>query len=115
MMKHGSFFSQIAFILTGVPYSNSVPVRGEDHMYTFSNTACNCATDPYCLQPQQFYAYRYIQNNQVFTPVYTVPGSFLGCFVVDSLLFSTLECYYSNSDCLSTLVACQNTSQGAAE
>ncbi len=43
---------------------------------------------------------------------YRVPGSFVGCHTThsrmlsttDSLMLSTLECYYSNSDCLSKVM-----------
>ncbi|CAF1660120.1 unnamed protein product, partial [Adineta ricciae] len=34
---------------------------------------------------------------------YTVPGSIMGCSNIQSLFLSTLECFYSNSDCLSIL------------
>jgi hypothetical protein len=37
-------------------------------------------------------------------PLYFVPGSVEGCFAMDSLLFSTLACFYSTSDCLSIVL-----------
>ena len=39
-----------------------------------------------------------------FEAAYIVPGSTVGCFPVDSLLLNTLECLYSDSDCLSMLL-----------
>jgi hypothetical protein len=52
---------------------------------------CICATDPHCQSP--------VAPGIWFTP-YIAPGMFEGCFVVDTLLRSTLECFYSDS-CLS--------------
>ena len=95
-----------------MPNSSSIPVRNMDGVYVFPNITCICATDPNCLQPQKFYRYIFQGTTQVLAPLYQVPGSVLGCFLVDSLLFSTLECLYLDSDCLPTLIAFQNLSQG---
>jgi hypothetical protein len=96
----------------GVPDANSTAVRNMYGVYVFPKIICICATNPSCLQPQQFYHYIYQGDNQVLAPLYRVPGSVLGCFLVDSLLFSTLECLYLDSDCLSTLIAYQNLNTG---
>lgn len=34
---------------------------------------------------------------------YIVPGFIEGCFIINSLMLSTLECFYPNSDCISVL------------
>ncbi|CAF0940368.1 unnamed protein product [Adineta steineri] len=57
---------------------------------------CICATDPYCQTPVVD------PVDQVFTLALAtsfndVPGQVLGCFKFDSVLLSTLECYYSDS------------------
>ena len=44
------------------------------------------------------YEWRTSENNTIIP--YLVPGAVAGCFVIDSLLFSTLECFHMNS-CLS--------------
>ena len=61
------------------------------------NTAdvnCACVTNSHC---QSLSA---IIDAMTFNPDYIVPGSITGCFVADSLMLSTLECFYSHSDCL---------------
>ena len=35
---------------------------------------------------------------------YIVPGFIEGCFAIDSLLLSSLECFFSHSDCLPVLI-----------
>lgn len=37
-------------------------------------------------------------------PSYIVPGLVIGCSILDSLLYSTLECFYSNNECLSIII-----------
>lgn len=39
-----------------------------------------------------------------FSPLYTVPGSIQGCSAIQSLLLSTLECFYNSSDCFPILL-----------
>ncbi|CAF1154453.1 unnamed protein product [Adineta steineri] len=57
---------------------------------------CICATDPYCQTPvvdpvDQVYTLA------LATSFNDVPGQVLSCFKFDSVLLSTLECYYSDS------------------
>lgn len=65
---------------------------------------CICATNPHCQSLVGIY------NNYLFLDsppnpdlAYVVPGFIEGCFVIDSLMLSTLECFYPNSDCISIL------------
>ena len=58
-------------------------------------SVCNCATDIYCQNPVFF---------DRMEGRYMLPGLIEGCFTLESLLLSTLECFYSNSDCLSILL-----------
>ena len=69
-----------------------------------TNPGCICATDPDCQQPLPFYEYHWFYSNIYVVPAYTAPGLVLGCSTVDSLLSSTLECFYSDSDCFSMLL-----------
>ncbi|CAF0992437.1 unnamed protein product [Adineta steineri] len=84
----GAQYDRIGFQFTG-------PTNAETN-----SVSCICATDPHCQIP-------------VFDPVNTttlsdahqfseVTGSMQSCYVVDSVLVSTLECYYSHS-CVSIL------------
>ena len=69
-----------------------------------SSINCICATNPRC---QSLVA---IYSNDEFTdrgrgpePVYIVSGVVASCFIINSLMLSTLECFYSNSDCMLTI------------
>ncbi|CAF1126765.1 unnamed protein product [Adineta steineri] len=68
-------------------------------------TTCLCATDSHCNISSDIYdivTHNGGHNNDI--SLYNVSGSIAGCSVTDSLLHSTLECYYSNSNCLQTLM-----------
>ncbi|CAF0890659.1 unnamed protein product [Adineta steineri] len=71
-----------------------------------SMTRCVCATDPYCKVPAVIY---YPVNGP--TPydtkylVYNVSGWIQGCLAMDSLLLSTLQCLYADSDCFPLFVS----------
>lgn len=65
---------------------------------------CICATNPHCQNLVAIYEgdetdYEYI-NIRI---VYKIPGLIAGCYVSNSLMLSTLECFYSHSNCLSIL------------
>ncbi|CAF1091478.1 unnamed protein product [Adineta steineri] len=61
-----------------------------------SMTRCVCATDPYCKVPAVIYDGSLI---------YSVSGWIQGCLAMDSLLLSTLECLYADSDCFPLFVS----------
>jgi hypothetical protein len=67
--------------------------------------ACICATDIDCKISIGIYD---IDDGWLTPPTfihhYTAPGLFAGCSATDSVMLSTLECYYSDSDCLSILM-----------
>lgn len=66
----------------------------------FYTNACSCALSNECIRPVGFY----FQNDSIrATPVQKVPGLVLGCFSIDSVLLSTLECFY-RKDCVKLLV-----------
>ncbi|CAF4151516.1 unnamed protein product, partial [Adineta steineri] len=72
---------------------------------------CICAINPYCQKQSSLYNWVTTSNNtNVFIMTYAIPGSVDGCYALDSFLLSTLECFYSNSDCLSILLNYMNTS-----
>lgn len=69
-----------------------------------SSVNCICATNPNCQSSVAIY------SNDEFTddgsdpdPVYIVPGVVASCFIINSLMLSTLECFYSTSDCMSII------------
>ncbi len=66
---------------------------------------CICATNPRCKSPVAIYEIdRGMEVNFEFRVVYIVPGWIAGCSPIDSLLLSTLECFYSNSTCFPILM-----------
>ncbi len=67
-----------------------------------STTDCFCATDFDCQSPTFIGIYR-LSGGYAPNSSYVIPGAIQGCFTFDSVLLSTLECFYSNSDCLSKI------------
>lgn len=57
---------------------------------TYNNASCSCATSVSCFEPAAFYD----MDGKKF---YTVQGVSFGCYYLDSILFSTLSCFFSNS------------------
>jgi hypothetical protein len=50
---------------------------------------CNCASSSTCIQASSIFDYPYPISS------FDVPGFYTGCYVIESLLQSTLECFYS--------------------
>ncbi|CAF3485957.1 unnamed protein product [Adineta steineri] len=90
------------FLLPGLQNITSYFLYGDSSVNP--DIYCTCATDLNCRQPAQLYECHMTYDDVYFVPVYAVPGSVLGCFNIDSLLSSTLECLYSDSDCLSMVL-----------
>jgi hypothetical protein len=57
---------------------------------------CSCMSSPACIEPLAIY------GDDNLTVIFTVPGLHLGCFIVQGVLQSTLECFY-NQTCIDTL------------
>jgi hypothetical protein len=57
---------------------------------------CNCETSPTCVEPSAMYD---VDNADI---LFIVLGIYTGCYIIESLLRSTLECFY-NQTCISTL------------
>ncbi|UJR34643.1 hypothetical protein I4U23_027420 [Adineta vaga] len=102
----GEWFVPKTFFLSTVRNSSQfiLPLRSVRNIHSPSEI-CICATNWNC---QSSVAIRsdmsvVIGENEFFVFSYVVPGSILSCSVIQSLLLSTLECFYSDSDCLSIL------------
>jgi hypothetical protein len=72
--------------LTGDVYGSSYP-------RTYGN--CSCATSATCVQQSAFYA-------TGGTMLFSVPGIYVGCYVIESLLQSDLGCFY-NQTCINEI------------
>ncbi len=59
-------------------------------------SSCSCTSSSTCIYPYAIYDYAKP------TPVFDVPGFYTGCFVIESLLQSTLECFY-DQNCIDAL------------
>ncbi|CAF1440027.1 unnamed protein product [Adineta steineri] len=85
--------SQVTFRLIGPRNVNS------------TSFACICATDTDC---QYSFGIYDVDNGWSVHPTfflrYTVPGLVFGCSPVESLILSTLQCFYSHSTCFSILM-----------
>ncbi|CAF1451276.1 unnamed protein product [Adineta steineri] len=79
--------SQVSFLLTEIRNANSTLIN------------CVCATNIHC----QTSAIIYHDKRRGDKNSYIIPGIVEGCFVIDSLLYSTLQCLYSDSDCFPIL------------
>lgn len=87
------FVAQVTFQLTGPREPRATP------------EACVCATDPNCTSAVAIYDVDQAWTHApVFVQRYTVPGLVVACSPTDSLLSSTLECYFDNTDCLRILM-----------
>jgi hypothetical protein len=58
---------------------------------------CSCTNSVSCTEQAAIYREQYGDNS-----TFVVPGLYIGCFVVEALLKSTLECFY-NQTCINTL------------
>ena len=65
---------------------------------------CICAIQVHCKIPSAIYQEVHEWFGDVFIVDYVLPGLFTGCFSIDSLSLSTLECFYPDSGCLPILL-----------
>ncbi|CAF1065122.1 unnamed protein product [Adineta steineri] len=68
-----------------------------------SGPVCSCAISSKCTRPLGFYCSASSCHNANVQPNITVPGMFLSCTTIDSLLLSTLTCLY-NQSCIQFLL-----------
>jgi hypothetical protein len=58
---------------------------------SFFTNSCSCALSDQCTRPLGFY---FQSDNVSSSPNVTIPGLVVGCYPIDSVLLSTLECFY---------------------
>ncbi|CAF1409030.1 unnamed protein product [Didymodactylos carnosus] len=86
--------SLMSGLLTNFRFVQSPPGFTQDLFFTpslyvnKSNLTCSCDVSSKCLEPSAIY------NNLTLYLEFVVPGFYLSCFIVDSLLQSILECFY---------------------
>ena len=85
-----------AFITIGGNNWAFMLTRNESHApltnmpITYSDGRCSCATSSSCSEPAAFY-------NVTHDRVYTIQGIRRGCLYLDSILLSSLSCFFSNA------------------
>ena len=62
----------------------------------YSHLSCHCAISPTCVEETSFY------NPSNGLVVFLVPGFYGGCYAIESLLQSTLQCFY-NQTCVDAI------------
>ena len=67
---------------------------------SLSNGSCSCAYSYECVRPQGFYLQ---SDDGISHPREIIPGLVLGCYTIDSLLFSTLECLFEQT-CIKLII-----------
>ncbi|CAF3889333.1 unnamed protein product [Adineta steineri] len=90
--------------ITGPPNfttSLSIMTYNDDN----SSNICSCANDSSCKMNWGLFI-----GNPADTQVYTIPELYFACQPVESLLQSTLKCFYDDQDCLSTIINFYNVS-----
>ena len=66
----------------------------------FYTNSCSCALSNQCTRPVGFY----LQEDNIYSePNITVPGLVIGCYAIDSFLFSTLECLFDR-ECIQLII-----------
>ena len=79
------------------------------HSYSGENGntsyVCSCANDITCKSQLGLY-----DTNYISTPKNLVAGLYRACFSIESLLQSTLECFYDDQDCLANVLDFYNDS-----
>ncbi|CAF4170082.1 unnamed protein product, partial [Adineta steineri] len=88
---------------TGFSYlTNKQTLKVSPRFYSrnLGSNSCSCAISSRCTIPQGFYLQA--DNSSAETNV-TIPGLVLGCYTIDSVLQSTLECFFEQT-CLQYLI-----------
>ncbi|UJR20154.1 hypothetical protein I4U23_023286 [Adineta vaga] len=90
-------------LLTTTGFSNlfnKQTSRWEPRFYSRNIGNCSCAFFADCIRPQGFYLQSDIVTSE---PKVIVPGLVFGCYTIDSLFLSTLECFFDQK-CLKLLI-----------
>ncbi|CAF1287551.1 unnamed protein product [Adineta ricciae] len=67
------------------------------HLARFDDD-CICPTSSTCVRQSSIYTY------PVSMPLFKVPNFYIGCYVIESLLQSTLQCFY-DQNCIDTVIS----------
>ncbi|UJR29415.1 hypothetical protein I4U23_010627 [Adineta vaga] len=97
----------VAGATNAVPRSQKINgtwnIRYQSKIYTNNNETCSCGISSQCIKSQGFYCSAPSCHLGTALPNYTIPGLNVGCFPIDSILLSTLECFF-NESCIQMLI-----------
>ena len=84
-------------LLTGMPNVNFHLdyVTGKTTMQPIQFSNCSCALSQSCRSLMAIYEHDI--TSQIYSELFSVPNFYIGCYLVDGLLASTLECFYNRS------------------
>ncbi|CAF0826349.1 unnamed protein product [Adineta steineri] len=103
VIRDNQFYSPISNAAAPLASSDRIQVRLRLRNIYPSGPVCSCAVSSECTRPQGFYCNASACHSISVQPNVTIPGMFLSCTPIDSLLFSTLTCLY-NQSCIQFLL-----------
>ncbi|CAF0721657.1 unnamed protein product [Adineta steineri] len=103
VIRDNQFYSPISNAAAPLASSDRTQVRLRLRNIYPSGPVCSCAVSSECTRPQGFYCNASACHSISVQPNVTIPGMFLSCTPIDSLLFSTLTCLY-NQSCIQFLL-----------
>jgi hypothetical protein len=80
--------------------SGDIISQSEVYVSDDGQSICYCVLNTSCRE--QISIYNFNTTTYTTTKIYGVPGAYTGCYPVDALFASTLECYYEQS-CMGTI------------
>ena len=78
------------------------------------DNGCSCGTDTSCAGGQGFYCGGLSCSSDILEPNQTIPGLVRSCLLIDSLLASSLQCFY-NASCIHMLIELRSFEVGELE
>ena len=99
-------------------YFSTSSCRGELwHIWAQLKEYCHCALNASCQSSIPFFVYQ-IQTSMIWTGEprdteledYIAPGLVRGCYMIDTLRLSTLQCFYDTASCFANLLKAINRS-----
>ena len=103
--SYANFFVNYSIVQEYAQPNTTFGIYGSSSVLPNGTTqSCSCANDIECGRNAAFY----VGPSGNRSVILTVPGFYSRCFPVESLLPSTLECFYSNQPCLDMMANVTN-------
>ena len=103
--SYANFYVNYSFVKEYAQVNTTLGIYGTSFTLPNGTTqSCSCANDIECGRPASFYTGPSGRRKVIFN----VPGFYSRCFPVESLLPSTLKCFYSDQTCLDAIANATN-------